>query len=412
MHLLHQKSRNRHGNGQIYVLFALFLPVLLVSVGLALDFGFAYVTKTTLSKAVDSAALAGMRNLNLGQNTATKIAQAAFDTNYASTPASNASAPSVNIAFSTNASNNAVVNVTATATINTYFLGVLSSGYRTLNVTSTAQATRPKLIMSLVLDRSGSMNFNGGAQALPPAVIGQGAQPGFISYFDDNTDEVADVSFSTLATTDVTIRTNFTAPITNAVQRMAYTGATFSQAAMLSGQTQINSVPVAAGQNVVKVAVFFTDGWANTVENTLSCSAKPLEFGGCAPPEAAVGWCSGISFMSPVTGNSVGCSSTTFPSQSTGSTMPITQNNVANDAIYRTIQVAIAMQNQGIIIYSIGLGDKISQAFLQQVANDPANQATFNPNLPAGEAVFAPNAADLQAAFQTIAAEILLRLSQ
>ena len=56
--------------------------------------------------------------------------------------------------------------------------------------------------------------------------------------------------------------------------------------------------------------------------------------------------------------------------------------------MYRAIQVANSMRAQGIVIYSIGLGDKISQAFLQQVANDPAS-ATFDPNQPVGQAVFA-----------------------
>ena len=83
---------------------------------------------------------------------------------------------------------------------------------------------------------------------------------------------------------------------------------------MLDGQTQINSVTVAAGENVVKVAVFFTDGWANTVEDTLNCPPSTLlNFGGCAPPEAAVGWCSGFSFMDPTNGNGTSCGATQFP---------------------------------------------------------------------------------------------------
>ena len=85
--------------------------------------------------------------------------------------------------------------------------------------------------------------------------------------------------------------------------------------------------------------------------------------------------------------------------------------NISNDAMYRAVQVANSMRAQGIVIYSIGLGNTISQAFLQQIANDPAS-STFNPNEPVGQAVFAPTAADLQGVFQTIASEILLRLSQ
>jgi Flp pilus assembly protein TadG len=409
MNLFRQAGRRSSEKGQIYLFFAVLLPILFVFVGLGIDYGFAYVTKTTLSKAVDSAALAGMRNLNLGQTQATRIATSAFNTNYTSTPASNANPPALNISFTTNATANDVVSVTATATINTYFLGFLT-GNRTLAVTSTAQATRPKLIMTLVLDRSGSMNLNGGAQALPPAVAN------FLTYFDNTTDEVAEVSFATLATVDFPINTNFTGPIDLAVDQLNFNGATFSQAGMQDGQAQINSIPVVTGENVIRVAVFFTDGWANTVENTLSCSRSALEFGGCSPPEAAVGWCSGISFMSPINGNTVTCDSTTFPSQLTGTNVALTptsvgQTNIANDAMYRTVQVALAMQNQGIVIYSIGLGDKISESFLQQIANDPAS-SSYNANLPTGEAAFAPTAADLQSVFQTIAAEILLRLSQ
>ena len=43
--------------------------------------------------------------------------------------------------------------------------------------------------MSLVLDKSGSMNLNGGSTALPPAVTN------FITYFDEGIDNVADISF-------------------------------------------------------------------------------------------------------------------------------------------------------------------------------------------------------------------------
>ena len=68
------------------------------------------------------------------------------------------------------------------------------------------------------------------------------------------------------------------------------------------------------------------------------------------------------------------------------------------------------MRGQNITIYSIGLGDKINQQYLQQVANDPSSP-TYDANQPVGEAVFAPTAADLEGVFQTIASKILMRLS-
>jgi Flp pilus assembly protein TadG len=399
-----RKDASRKESGQILWIFAVALPILILFVGLSIDVGVAWVTKALLSSAVDAAALAGMRNVNLGQTQAKAIAQSAFNVNYGAALNRDVTAPVVSIVFSTDSNSNTVVNVGATATLNTFFIKLLP-GYNIWNVSSSAQATRPKLIMSLVLDKSGSMNLNGGAQVLPSAVVN------FIGYFDDVSDKVAMVSFSSVSTTDVTIRTTFKSPITTAVNSMAFGGATYAQGGLLDGQTQINGVTTVSGQNVVKVAVFFTDGWANTLQDILKCPANTLlNYGGCAPPEAAVGWCSGISFLSPTTGSATSCGATTFPSQLTGTNQSLTQTNIANDANYRAVLAANSMRAQNIVIYAIGLGDKISQPFLLQVANDPGS-STFDSSQPVGQAVFAPTAADLQGVFQTIASKILLRLS-
>ena len=411
MNLLHQKNSRRKELGQILPMFALVLPLLLLFTGFTIDFGLAYVMKTTLSKAVDAAALSGMRNYGLGQSQATAIALSAFNANYPSEAGLNHNPPVLNIAVTTDASNNKLVSVDATATMNTIFIRLLPA-FQTLNISSSAQVTRPKLIMSLVLDKSGSMNFNGGAQALPPAVVN------FLGNFDDTNDRVAMVSFSSIAKVDVNIGTNFKSAITNAVQSMAFGGATYSQAGLLDGQSQINSLTVLPGENVVKVAVFFTDGWANTIQDNLYCPTPTLlNYGGCAPPESAIGWCgnppSNIFWMDPSSGqvlNNSAYNATLFPSQQYGSEA-LTQLNVANDAMYRSIQVANSMRAQNIVVYSIGLGDKISEAFLQQVANDPAS-TTYDASQPVGAAVFAPTPADLQGVFQIIASKILTRISQ
>ena len=186
---------------------------------------------------------------------------------------------------------------------------------------------------------------------------------------------------------------------------MSFAGATFSQAALLAGQTQIQSVSIPAGQQESKVAVFFTDGWANTIQDNLSCPQTTLlNYGGCSPPEAAVNWCSGISFLSPTTGNGVNCNATQFPAQQPpGGMESLTptstgQSNISNDAMYRAIQVANSMRSQGTTIYSIGMGDKISTAFLDQIAND-SNSSTYSPNEPIGDSVVATNSAGLPAVF-------------
>lgn len=413
MALMHQKKRGRSERAQILLLFAMSVPVLILFVGLGIDFGFAFVAKTTLSKAVDAAALSGMRNLSAqGATIAGQMAQSAFNANYGTGLGRDVGAPKVSINFTTDANNNNVVNVTATATINTYFLRLLS-GFQTLSVSSTAQATQPRLIMSLVLDKSGSMTLNGGAQALPDAVT-----IGFLPLFTENVDQLAMISFSSIASVDVPMTTKFVAPITQAVKNLSFAGATFSQAALQDGLNQITGVSVPAGENVIKVAVFFTDGWANTVQNTLNCpSSQLLNFGGCAPLESQVGWCSNpptnIFWMNPTTGNTLSnndCNATQFPSAQYGNEA-LTQLNVANDAEYRALQVANAMRAQNIIVYSIGLGDKISEPFLDQIAND-SNSTTFDPSQPVGEAGFATDYTQLEPVFNAIAQQILLRLSQ
>src|ERR1700675_3514180 len=144
---LNRSKTMQKKSGQMGVLFLILLPVLLGFVGLSIDLGNAYRTRATLSKAIDAAALAAMSNCNLGQTEARTIAQNAFNANYGPNP------PAVSIVFSTDSNNNMLVNVSASVTLNTYFLRVLS-GLKTLSVSSRAQATRNPLVMSLVLDQS------------------------------------------------------------------------------------------------------------------------------------------------------------------------------------------------------------------------------------------------------------------
>src|ERR1700730_2252025 len=139
MNLWHQAKNRSNERGQILPMFVVLLPVLLLFVGLTLDLGIAYVTRTALSKAADAAALSAMRNIKQGQATATALARNAFNANYAAF-GSNSPAPLVNVVITTDASNNTVVNVNATASLNTFFLGILP-GFKTLNVSSSSQTT-------------------------------------------------------------------------------------------------------------------------------------------------------------------------------------------------------------------------------------------------------------------------------
>jgi hypothetical protein len=181
---------------------------------------------------------------------------------------------------------------------------------------------------------------------------------------------------------------------------------------------------------VVKVVVYFTDGYVNVIQDTFNCTsiwgATLYNYGGYDSgtqvdffnPSSGTDWGTLDSHGNPPHSPTPDCTGVTkFTSQIDGTQKSFTRAYVTADAQYRALQVANAMRAEGMYVYSIGLGTGVAQSFLQQIANDPAS-STYNPNEPEGLAVFAPNCpssqctAELQQVFQTIAAKILLRLTQ
>lgn len=415
MHLIRGLKATGKESGQMLVLFALLLPLLLCFVGFAIDFGFGFLTKAQLAKAVDAAALATMRNLGRGPTTAKALGQAEFALNVNAASGLFVSAPAATINIVSVPGSQPIVDVKGTAQIKTFFIGI--AGFHTLTIANFSEATRPPVILSLVLDRSGSMSLNGGSTALPPAVLH------FLDYFIEGTDRLGEVSFASTNTPDVAITQTFHTPIQNSLNRMTFDGATFSYGGLLDAQTQVTGV-ASPPANAVNVVVFFTDGYANTNQDKLGGSL--VNYGGCASAEFTAGICRAISCMDPTTGDGpVTIASTTnsvascngvqnFPAQDRldlTNPAPLTIRNLTTEAEYRSVQMANAMRAQGITVYSIGLGDNINKTFLEQIANDPASPV-FDPNQPRGIAVFAGDSTDLDTSFQDIASKIVLRLTQ
>jgi len=67
---------SHHDKGQIAIIVAITLVVLIGMVGLAVDSGRGYGVKAKLSAAVDAAAIAAARGLTVGDNDAERIANA------------------------------------------------------------------------------------------------------------------------------------------------------------------------------------------------------------------------------------------------------------------------------------------------------------------------------------------------
>ena len=302
---------------------------------------------------------------------------------------------------------------------------------------------RPRVIMSLVVDRSGSMASDGGAAAL------QAAAPMFISLFNDSFDDVGLVSFADNAEIDVPIGHNFITPIINSVEGLNFYGGTFGTGAgkrpilnptvgapMSLADLQNDSIVINPGQKFVKVMVYFTDGLMNTVQDNFFCpNLVLLNYGGFdtqgeqyadifdpRSESTIYGTASYVGFPYDAEGDlcrdSSGRLVTSFTSQIDGSQKSFLQSNITPEAQYRAIYTANFMRSESpvpTVIYMIGLGSGVSlptQAFLAQLANDPA-YPTYIPSQPAGEFFYIPDCpsptctAELNAAFQAIASKLL-----
>jgi Flp pilus assembly protein TadG len=428
------KNRRHCQPGQILVMLTIAISVLLIFAGLAIDFGIAYTHQTALSRAVDAAALEGMRNLSQGSTSAKQLANDTFTANVQALGAF-ATPPTFTFAQNTDASGNETVTITGTIYWQPLFLRLFLPA--SVPITEAATVSRAPLYMSLVLDQSYSMASNGGSTALPPAVTD------FVNQFDDSADHVAVVSFATIANIGVQMSKSppFKTAVSNYVNGMTYTTSnpyTFAQTGLDNGLAQINSVTLPT--NAQKVIVFFTDGWPNMVQEKLNCTGGPrvlLNFTMCDSGDVSLGLCNSsfpLAVFTPSNGNTTCNTCTSYPSyagsdpcypppngmnfasQLSGNQVFPTMANVSNEAFYRAEASATTAQNQNVTVYSIGLGTAITgqtvaKNFLYQVANDPSGPS-YSSSLPQGQAVFAPTSSQLDAVFQQIASKILLRITQ
>jgi len=405
-----RQKKQRLCHGSTLLTFVLLLPVVFLFVGLAIDFGTAYITSASLAKSVDAACLAGMRNHYQGVAQATAVATAEFAVNYGH-PRWGAGPVTPIITFSIGANNNIVLTITATATVNTFFIRLIPQ-YKTLTVNAKAQATRANLIMALALDRSGSMGIappagSGGGAVLPGAVTD------FINNFENGIDTVGMCSFASSVTNNVRIDTNFETPIINAANALVYSGATFTMGGLSNAAMMIASVPANANANVIKVCVLFTDGYANTCQNVFNIpTATLLNFGGFDVTNPGT-----PQWLSPATGAklNLGLSTPTqFAASSCRCSQTVTWQNVSADAEYRCIQIANAMRANGVYVYCVGLSSSaggVNQTFLRQVANDPSGPGYVSTGYD-GIALVATSPAEVNQMFEVIASKILLRLTQ
>jgi Flp pilus assembly protein TadG len=269
MHMQRQRTRRdqrlatpKPGEGGFALIYmAILITFLLVATGLAVDGGRAYVVKAQLTKAVDGAALSAARNLNAGtpRAEAERIFRANFPTGYlgVSSVTNPMTDPNFFEMHTDNTTGVNVVTVRATAVLPTTFMRI--ANLYDVTVTSSGEAQRRMVDLSLVLDVSGSIGSKW------PAV--RDAAREFINAFDGNNDRMSLITYGNGARVVVPMQSSrgFNKPgMIAAVPDSLPGGWTPMAEGLYRGWDEVRSVPNGS-QSGLRVIVLFTDGSANGV---------------------------------------------------------------------------------------------------------------------------------------------------
>jgi Flp pilus assembly protein TadG len=260
--------------GFALVYMAAILAVLLLFTGLAVDTGRAYVVKAQLTKAVDGAALAAARTLNSGdpKGEATRIFNANFPTTYMGV--SSVTDPTSDPGFFSIATDTAsgvnTVTVNATAVLPTTFMQL--ANFKNVTVTSSGQAQRRMVDLSLIIDVSSSIGSKW--TAVHDSAVD------FIDSFDAAHDRVSLVTFGNGASVIDPMpagRGFDKVKVEGDVPSTLPGGSTLMVEGLYRGWDQLRTVP-AGSQSGLRIIVLFTDGASNGVPGNWDASgtAKAL----------------------------------------------------------------------------------------------------------------------------------------
>lgn len=463
------QKKNSNERGIALIAFAAMAVGVVPIVGLSIDVGTLYTVKTKLSAAVDAGALAGAKALAEGadpgtqttnaQTIAREYVQANFPVGYMAT--SNLIIPTPTV--DTGVGNRRTVIVSASAEAPLYFLHWFSSN----NVVVQASATtvRRDVNVSLVVDRSGSLQASGSCGALKAAAAG------FVDKFAEARDNVGLVTFASSAFVDFVIGNNFKSAspsVNDLLSGLVCNGATSSAMGLWEGYRQLAALNQ---PNALNVILFFTDGQPTGVTAeyeiaaTSTCadktpklgvfnvatglnatgglmkhsvSAQPLasdlvqiaDGAGCAFSAAWPGtlWLGhlDVSFIPLIDyyGNNLDSGYVAINSRRNGGIDPSNPLSVSAAAVNGADNAALRIRRgdsagaglgsvPNVTIFTLGLGTSGiagADSLLNRVSNTPAS-SSFDVSYATGLYVVAPTAADLADAFNRIASEIV-RLSE
>ncbi|MDB5838182.1 MAG: hypothetical protein JWQ23_134 [Herminiimonas sp.] len=429
--------------GQVLVMVAVSMVVLVGAVGLAIDSGLGYMVKAKLNAAVDSASVAAARAVVKGDDQAAQSASAKqaardfFDANYpagylGSTPVFNDPVISFDRGMVT-------IDTSAQATLPVGFMRVL--GFTSLDVVAAAQTQRKDLDLAFVMDTSNSL--------IPSASQVRSAAALFIDKFSPTTDRMALIHFSHGAEVDEPIR-----PVArgfdrtkmiNHVGKFDFTGYTNSSEGMWNARDQLNRI-AAGNRSTLRVIVFFSDG----VPTSFASRFDFRNPGQCATAGTII---ASEEAGSPVDGLyrldrqseelpgacfeyqvSTALAATGLPrfynAHGAGQEFPVetTQpravsrapswTNVSRASRNLAESVAEKARREGIYVFTLGLGPELTMPYGpdaeigQELLKCMANTADslprcYKPAQPVGVYCFAANETELKPCFSKLASEIL-----
>ena len=255
-------SRRPHEKGFALLLATLSLLFLVPLAGLAIDAGMAYIIKTRLSVAVDSACISAARSLNRGldlssqRDAARGVALRYFNANFPQDHfGTTGIAPLVNIDESQLRLRTVTVNATRRAPL--YFMPILGEHYADVSVQG--QATRRDSNIILVLDRSSSMNDTA---SMPPM---KAAAKSFVDRFSNGRDRLGLVVFhhASFRAKEPTFNFKTASPtVPSLIDSTNAGGNTGTTGALNAAYSMLQTINEAGALNVI---VFFTDGLPNGV---------------------------------------------------------------------------------------------------------------------------------------------------
>jgi len=317
-----RKSRER---GIAVYLTLIFLLAMIPIVGLAIDGGYAFVIRTRLSAAADSASLAAGRGINLSGTQAQANAQATaqataffnanFPSGYMNTfTTGRVITPSFTVNLDSNGNPTGILTIAMSVSVQapTYFMRMPPVSVNSLTINAAGTATRRNLVMELVLDKSISMGQRptGNIGVIPTTLNASDtpcqamvyAATQFLTYFSPY-DNLGEISFSYTIFDDYALSTNYwqsgSTGMANSIANIQCNDNTNTTAALYRAWRDIQAKNEKLAENVI---VLFTDGVPNGVNAAFpvrtSVDSRYSPAQGCPSGQTCPGTCWDVSSTS------------------------------------------------------------------------------------------------------------------